>query len=143
MFGNRLVQWVDVDALWLHQPWRVDEHTRSMVEANLRCVTANAEAAGVDTLVVTWVFQSAEMQALVQGLAPDGADIVRVQLIADETSWRSRFESDTDRPPINDFYVDRYWAAQQTPADHQIDVSTHSPAEVAEVLVDVLGLASP
>ena len=22
--GRTLVQWVDVDALWLHQPWRVD-----------------------------------------------------------------------------------------------------------------------
>lgn len=59
--GDRLVQWVDVDNLWLHQPWCVSAALRSMLQANLRAVLANADAARVDIVVVTWVFQGPEM----------------------------------------------------------------------------------
>ena len=54
--GSLLVQWVDVDALWSHQPWRVDEVTTAMLQANLRAVMSHAAAAAVDVLIVTWVF---------------------------------------------------------------------------------------
>lgn len=59
--GDRLVQRVDVDNLWLHQPWCVSAALRSMLQANLRAVLANADAARVDIVVVTWVFQGPEM----------------------------------------------------------------------------------
>jgi len=138
MLGERLVQWVDVDALWLHQPWRVDDQTKTMVQENLRCVMANAAAGGVDTLVITWVFQGPEMHALVEGLAPTGAEILRVQLVADEAPWRARFEADVERPPLNDFFIDRYRAAQLTPVDHRVDVSGDDPSVAAGVLAALL-----
>ena len=138
MFGDRLVQWVDVDALWLHQPWRVNDETKTMVQENLRCVMANASTAGVDTLVITWVFQGPEMHALVEGLAPTDAEVLRVQLVADEESWRARFEADVERPPVNEFFVSRYQAAQLTPVDHRVDVSGDDPSGAAEVLTALL-----
>ena len=138
MFGEPVVQWVDVDALWLHQPWRVSDETKTMVQENLRSVMANAAAAVIDTLVVTWVFHDAEMHALVERLAPADAELVRIQLVADEASWRSRFEADVERPPLNDFAVSRYHAAQRTPADHRLDVSRDDPAAVAEVVAALL-----
>ncbi|MEO6086985.1 MAG: hypothetical protein ABIQ18_28125 [Umezawaea sp.] len=52
-----LVQWVDVDHLWLHQPWRVDERMKKMVQANLRAVACHAAEADVDILLITWVFR--------------------------------------------------------------------------------------
>ena len=140
MAGDHLVQWVDVDALWLHQPWRVDDRTKTMVQQNLAAVMANARTAGVDTLVVTWVFQSEDMQRLVEGLAPDGVAVVRVQLVADEATWRARFEADPERPPIDGFLLDRYATSQATPADHRIDVSTMGPDAAADAVVEVLGL---
>ncbi len=51
--GPHLVQWVDVDSLWLHQPWRVDERMTTMVQANLRAVAGHASQAGVDVLLIT------------------------------------------------------------------------------------------
>lgn len=51
--GPHLVQWVDVDSLWLHQPWRVNERMTTMVQANLRAVAGHASQAGVDVLLIT------------------------------------------------------------------------------------------
>jgi hypothetical protein len=42
--GDPLVQWIDVDALWQHQPWRVDDRTKLMLQRNLQAMLANAEA---------------------------------------------------------------------------------------------------
>ena len=75
--GQLLVHWVDVDALWLHQPWRVDEAMIGMLHANLTAVLANAKQAGVD-VVVTWVFQESRFHDLVVGLAPDGTEVVTI-----------------------------------------------------------------
>src|SRR5690242_8721514 len=58
--GPHLVQWIDVDSLWLHQPWRADERMTAMMRANLRSVAGHAKRAGVDVLLITWVFQSGE-----------------------------------------------------------------------------------
>src|SRR5688500_16992577 len=85
--GPHLVQWVDVDSLWLHQPWRVDERMTAMVQANLRTVASHASQAAVDILLITWVFQSAEFHRLVTGLLPAGAATVSVQLHADHDAW--------------------------------------------------------
>lgn len=136
--GARLVQWVDVDALWLHQPWRVDDAMRTMVQANLRAVMANADTAGVEVLVVTWVFQNEEMQSLVRGLAPPGTQLVRVQLVADESAWRARFTADGARPPIDEFFLGRYRDAQRTSADHRVDTTGLDPRGTAAVLVELL-----
>jgi hypothetical protein len=111
-----------------------------MVQSNLQSVIANAEAAGVDILVVTWVFQNAEMHELVQGLAPAGSAIKRIQLLADEVPWRERFDADPARPSIDEFFLDRYSSAQDTPADHRIDTSQMSVAEAADCVADLLGL---
>jgi hypothetical protein len=87
--GTSLVQWVDVDALWLHQPWRVDERTKRMVQSNLAAVMNNGLIAGVEVLLVTWVFQSPEMHALVRRLAPPEVSLETIQLHVDETTWRT------------------------------------------------------
>ncbi len=141
--GESLVQWVDVDALWLHQPWRVDERTKRMVQSNLAAVMTNALTAGVEVLVVTWVFQDPDMHALVGRLAPREASIESIQLLVDESTWRTRFGSSGDRPGIDSFYLGRYVGAQGTPADHVIDTTTLGPQEVAEAVAATIGLDSP
>jgi hypothetical protein len=78
--GPDLVQWVDVDSLWLHQPWRVDERMTTMMRANLRAVADHSAQAGVDVLLITWVFQSAEMHRLVTTLLPPASRTTSVQL---------------------------------------------------------------
>lgn len=140
--GTSLVQWVDVDALWLHQPWRVDERTKRMVQSNLAAVMTNAQIAGVDVLIVTWVFQRPEMHDLVRRLAPRETSFESIQLLVDETTWRARFGSAGNRPDINSFYVSRYVGAQSTPADHFVDTTELDPPQTAEALADILGLWS-
>ncbi|MBB5789488.1 AAA family ATPase [Jiangella mangrovi] len=138
--GSALVQWVDVDALWWHQPWRVDERTTAMVRANLAAVMDHAATAGVQVLVVTWVFQSTHLHELVRSLAPPGALPTTVQLVVGETEWRRRFEADPDRPPIDDFFRDRYAGAQKTPSDHRIETDRRDVAGVAAELASLLQL---
>lgn len=138
--GPGLVQWVDVDYLWLHQPWRVDERTTGMVQANIRAVADHAAQAGVDILVISWVFQSAEMHGLVAGLLPPTATSVSIQLHASRETWCQRFEADLERRGINEYYQGRYASAQATPADHVIDTDGLTPIEVARRVVEVIGL---
>lgn len=138
--GPSLVQWVDVDYLWLHQPWRVDERMKTMVEANLRAVADNAAQAGVDVLLITWVFQSTEMHRLVAGLLPPAVTSVSVQLLASQEAWRRRFEADPERGEVNEFYRGQYASAQDTPADHVIETDDLTPIEVARRVGEILSL---
>ena len=138
--GPTLVQWVDVDALWRHQPWEVNDRTKKMVESNLRAVLANALDAEIDLVVVTWVFQSAEMHDLVRQLAPPGVAVQTIQLIASEATWRARFEGDPNRPPIDAFFESRYAAAQVTPVDHRICTDDLDAASIATTLAATLRL---
>jgi chloramphenicol 3-O-phosphotransferase len=138
--GPHLVQWVDVDNLWLHQPWRVDERMTTMAQANLRAVASHASQAGADVLLITWVFQSAEIHRLVTGLLPAGAATVSVQLHADYDTWVRRFEADARRPGLNDFYRSRYTEAQATPADHVVDTDGIAPKEVARRVAALIGI---
>ncbi|HLH99984.1 MAG TPA: AAA family ATPase [Acidimicrobiales bacterium] len=138
--GRDLVQWVDVDSLWLHQPWRVDERSIAMVEANLRAVAEHAARAGVDVLVITWVFQSAEMHRIVTGLLPPATESVSVQLHARRAVWEQRFAADPERRGINERYEDGYRSAQATPVDHVVDTDGLTPMEVARRVADLVGL---
>ena len=138
--GSRLVQWVDVDSLWFHQPWQVTDRTKAMVEANLAAVLANAVRGGVDTVVVTWVFQGSHMHDLVRELAPEGVSFTTVQLVARAATWRARFGGDSTRAEIDAFYETRYAAAQQTEADHRIDTDGLDPVAIAEGLVHLLDI---
>jgi predicted kinase len=138
--GATTMQVVDVDALWLHAPWRVDDRTKAMVHANITAVLANALVAGIDVVVVTWVFQDAVMHDLVRSLAPAGVDVTTVQLVVSEATWRARFESDR-RPPIDAFFESRYAGAQSTPVDHRIDTDGRTPEQIATALAEVIGLA--
>ncbi|MFE0023298.1 AAA family ATPase [Amycolatopsis sp. NPDC059021] len=141
--GPELVQWVDVDHLWLHQPWRVDERMKTMVQANLRAVAAHAARAKVGILLITWVFQSAEMHRLVTALLPAGTTAVSIHLRAGYDTWHRRFEADPARPPVNEFFQARYEAAQATAADHAIDTDDLTPMEVAHHVAGVIGLVEP
>ncbi|WP_156742494.1 ATP-binding protein [Occultella aeris] len=136
--GTLLTQWVDVDALWAHQPWEVSDRTTGMVQANLRAVIANAGAAGIDLLLVTWVFQDARMQDLVRSLAPPGLPTVSVQLHAEPATWRRRFETDPGRPELDDFYRRRYYEAQRTPSDHVLRTDGKDARAVAADLAALL-----
>lgn len=138
--GPELVQWVDVDALWLHQPWRVDERMRAMVQANLRAVADHAAQAGVDVLVITWVFQSADMHRLVASLLPPATTNVSIQLHAAWEAWRRRFEADPERGGLNEFYQRRYEAAQATPCDHVVQIDGLAPVDVARRVAALIGL---
>ena len=138
--GPSLVQWVDVDYLWLHQPWRVDERMKTMVQANLRAVADNAAQAGVDVLLITWVFQSTEMHRLVAGLLPPSVTSLSVQLLASQEAWRRRFEADPERGEVNEFYQGQYASAQGTPADHVIKTDDLTPIEVARRVGEILSL---
>jgi chloramphenicol 3-O-phosphotransferase len=136
--GPRFVQWVDVDYLWLHRPWRVDERTTGMVHANIRAVADHAAQAGVDDLVITWVFQSTDMHRLVAGLLPPTATSMSIQLHASPETWRQRFEDDPERRGINEYYQERYASAQTTPADHIIDTDGLTPIEIARRVAEIL-----
>lgn len=138
--GAALVQWVDVDDLWLHQPWRVDDRMRELVQRNLRAVAHHAMDAGVDVLVITWVFQSDEMQDLVRGLLPPQCEVRTIQLLVDEPEWRARFLSDPTRPPINEFFESRYRDAQQTAADLKVKTDGLTPTAIAATLAEHLAL---
>jgi chloramphenicol 3-O-phosphotransferase len=138
--GPSLVQWVDVDHLWMHQPWRVDGRTKTMVQANLRAVAEHAAQAGVDVLLITWVFQSTEMHRLVAGLLPPGATSVSVQLLASRETWRGRFEADPEREGITEHHKSRYASAQETPADHVVGTDGLTPFEVACRVGEILAL---
>ena len=138
--GPRLVQWVDVDHLWLHQPWRVDERMREMVHANIRAVADHAAQAGVDVLVMTWVFHSAEMHRLVAGLLPPATTSTSIQLHAGHATWQQRFEGDPERRGINEHHQERYTSAQATQADHVIDTEGLTPIEVARRVAELLAL---
>src|SRR5690348_1147281 len=85
--GPHLVQWIDVDSLWLHQPWRADERMTAMMRANLRSVAGHAKWAGVDVLLITWVFQSAGMHQIVTALLPPASSTLSVQLRAGPETW--------------------------------------------------------
>lgn len=61
-----------------------------MLRANLGAVLANPDEAGVDTALVTGVFHSQELRAVVQDLAPSDAVVVTVQLTVAESAWRAR-----------------------------------------------------
>lgn len=138
--GPDLLQWVDVDSLWLHRPWRVDERTKTMVQENLRAVARHAADAGVDVLVITWVYQSAEMHRLVAALLPPAAEAVSVQLHAGHDAWARRFAGDPERPGLDETYESQYAAAQATPADHVVDTDGLAPAEIARRIAGVIGL---
>ncbi|MFD9890175.1 hypothetical protein ACFWY9_12605 [Amycolatopsis sp. NPDC059027] len=138
--GPDLVQWVDVDHLWLHQPWRVDERMKTMVRANLRAVAAHAAQAEVDILLITWVFQSPDMQRLVTALLPAGTPTISIHLRASYDTWRRRFEADPARPAVNDFFRARYEAAQTTTADHVIGTDGLTPLAVAHHVAGIIGL---
>ncbi|MFD2473879.1 hypothetical protein [Amycolatopsis silviterrae] len=140
--GPGLVQWADVDALWLHQPWRVDDRMKAMVQANLRAVAANAAEAGVDVLLITWVFQSAEMRQLVTALLPPGTPTISVQLRGNRDTWQQRFAADQARPEIDAFFRARYEAAQTTPADHFVDTDHRDVREVARRVAAAAGLGA-
>ncbi len=138
--GSVFVQWVEVDALWAHQPWRMDKVTVEMLHANLTAVMSNAAAAAVDVLIVTWVFQNTAMQDLLRRLAPEGSHISTVQLRLSEASWRHRFTADVDRPSIDQFFEDRYRQAQTTDADHVIDVDGVASNEIATAVSSAIAL---
>lgn len=127
-----LLQWVDVDALWLHQPWRVDPAMRALVAANLRAVLGGAAAAGVEVALVTWTFHTAELRRVVVDAAPPGCLVRWVQLVAAEEVWRARFEADGDRTGIDEFYEQRYRAAQAE-AEHADAVVDTSHSQVRAV----------
>lgn len=136
--GDPLVQWIDVDALWQHQPWRVDDRTKLMLQRNLQAMLANADAAGVDVVIVTWVYQSGEFHNLVTDLAPPNSEPFRVQLRASDAVWRERFARDAVRPGIDEFYEHRYLSAQSTPADHIIETDGLDATQIASMVLTVL-----
>lgn len=138
--GSALVQWIDVDALWAHQPWRVNDTMIAMLQSNLRAVIEHAADADVDLLLVTWVFQDTSFHDLLESLAPAEVRTTTVQLRAGEPTWRARFTADTARPEINAFYTDRYRAAQATPVDHVIETDGLDVRSVAQATMTALGL---
>jgi hypothetical protein len=92
-----------------------------LLQRNLQVMLENAEAAGVDVVIATWVYHSGEFHKLVADLAPPNSEPFRVQLRASDAVWRERFARDAVRPALDEFYEHRYFAAQPTPADHIIE----------------------
>lgn len=138
--GPELVQWIDVDALWLHQPWRVDDAMKTMVARNLRAISAHANDAMVDVLVITWVFQDSAMHELVKDLLPPSCRTLRIQLLASEDVWATRFRTDRHRPDLDEFFVDRYAGAQATLADWYVQTDQLQCSDVAVQVATAIGL---
>jgi hypothetical protein len=139
--GPELVQWVDVDALWFHLPWTVDERWKAMVEANIRAVAGHAAQAGVDVLLITWVFPTADVHRIVAGLLPPGSKVTSVQLRAGHEAWARRFTADPERPSLNDNYERGYTACQAVPGDHVVETDGLTPIEVANAVALATGLS--
>ncbi|HYD10603.1 MAG TPA: hypothetical protein VEA78_10905, partial [Acidimicrobiales bacterium] len=62
-----------------------------------------------------------------------------VQLVVDEATWRARVGADEARPPIDDFFAERYRAAQVTPADHVVDTTDRPADAVARAVMAIIG----
>jgi len=118
-----LLQAIDVDALWLHQPWRVDDVMRGLVAENLSALLGNAHRAGVEVALVAWTFHDEELRRVVIDAAPPHSPVVSVQLVAEVEVWRARFAADVTRGGVTEFYEERFTAAQAMNADVRIDVS--------------------
>ena len=138
--GPDLVQWIDVDALWFHRPWRVDERTKAMVHANIRAVADHAAQAGVDVLLITWVFHTADMHRLVAGLLPPGSEITSVQLHAGHEVWTRRYTGDPERGggPLA-YHEEGYTEAHAVPVDHVVNTDGLTPIEVADAVALAIG----
>ena len=91
-------------------------------------------------LVIIWVFQSADMHHLVAALLPPASRITSVQLHASHETWSDRFEADSERPSLNDFYQSRYAADQVTPADYVVETDGLTPIEIAHRVAAVVTL---
>ncbi len=115
-----LVQWIEVESMWRHQPWQINHRTTQLRNENLRALLANAQRATVDVVVVTWVFADVEQYDLVVSLAPAGVDVMTVQLTASEPVWRLRFGSDPLRQPIAEVDVQRFVTHSTTGSDHVV-----------------------
>ncbi|MGX9899091.1 hypothetical protein ACW0JT_02945 [Arthrobacter sp. SA17] len=63
---------------------------------------------------------------------------ITVQLRASAKVWRERFELDAGRPSIDDFFEDRYVAAQSTPADHVVETDGLSVTQIAMNLLKLV-----
>ncbi|MHB1445961.1 MAG: hypothetical protein ACYCZV_09940, partial [Acidimicrobiales bacterium] len=94
---------------------------------------ANASEAGVDVVVVTWIFATADQEALIRGLAPADVDVVTVHLSATEPVWRRRFESDPLRKPVTGVDIDR-WATRAITADHVVSTDGMAASEVGRAV---------
>lgn len=132
--GDRLIQWIDVDALWMHQPWTVSETTMAMLHGNLHAALHNAGVAGVQDAIVTWAYQNTALHDLVCSLTPEGTSVVTVQLLVARENWELHSTSDETRPVVDDFYLSRYNDAQATPADFSINTGALAPDEVAAAI---------
>lgn len=132
------MQWVEVEGLWRHQPWQVNERTTQLRDENLRAVLANAERANVDVVVVTWVFAAVDQYDLVRALAPAGVDATTVQLAASEPTWRQRFGSDPLRRPIADVDLQRWANHSSVACDHLVSTDGLEGQEVGRLLAKLL-----
>jgi pantothenate kinase len=126
------VQWIDVDTLWRHQPWRVDDTTITMLHANLRSVLHNAATAEMDVVIVSWVFQSPTFHDLVMSLAPDDSTHLRIRLDASEPVWERRLATRSIGVEHRAFYLQRYTEASHSPADHVIQTDHRPVSDIAE-----------
>ena len=126
------IQWIDVDTLWRHQPWRVDDTTITMLHANLRSMLHNAAIAGIDVVIVSWVFQSPTFHDLVVSLAPDNTAHLRIRLDASQPVWEDRLATRPIGEEHRAFYLQRYTEASLSPADHVIQTDHRPVGDIAE-----------
>lgn len=136
--GDVLVQWIELEGLWRHQPWQVNDRTTQLRDENLRAVLANAERMDVDTVVVTWVFETIQQYDLVGALAPADVDVTTVQLMASEKVWRLRFGSDPLRRPVADIDVQRWANHSSIGSDHVILTDDLDGPAVGRALADLV-----
>lgn len=57
-----------------------------------------------------------------------------------EQEWRTSFRGDANRPPIDNFFVERYQQAQATPADYRLNVTDCTLDRVAAQIARIAGL---
>jgi predicted kinase len=126
------IQWIGVDALWRHQPWRVDETTITMLHANLHSMLHNAAVAGFDVVIVSWVFQDPAFHNLVVSLAPDDTAHLRIRLDASQPVWENRLATRSISDEHRAFYQQRYTEASLSPADHVIQTDHRPVSDIAD-----------
>ena len=134
--------WLDGDNVWRIRPFEVTAETRSLVEGNIVHVLRSFLQARYRDVFLTWVLHDeALIERLLAPLRPFARDVAVLHLVASPDVLRARCESDPARGSVGPRVLERLAQIEALPYP-RIDTSELSPDQVAERILEQLGLPS-